>query len=455
MKSPDSNSFDIGRRLAFTLAVLIGVILGGNGLVILQFEKARLQNDRLTGVSQQLIAALRLQQSLLSFHQQLNELVQSKDASRLDSEATTLTTALLQRAQDARRTLQFLPAEFRVDPTFLTVLNTIEVTLPSQLRDLAALAATGEWESVRFHLDDELHRVEMTTAGHVNGIDRDLNEELPIALENMRDVELRILITVPVTAFSTVLIAAFFGWAIARRILELRLEERVGERTRIARELHDTMLQSLQGSLAQMQAARNLFSRRPEHALRNLDDAITMAAGAIAEGRNAVGVLRLSTEIRSDLAEELKALGGELGAGGAATFQLVVEGPPRDLRPIVGDEVYRIGAEALRNAFTHARAKHIEAELGYSERRLRLQIRDDGIGITWQILEGGRSDHYGLAGMRERARKIGAKLEIWSAAGAGTEINLSMPASLAYGASPPRSRWPLFKRFRSARRAPR
>jgi signal transduction histidine kinase len=445
MKSPDSNSFDIGRRLAFTLAVLIGVILGGNGLVIVEFEKARLQTDRLTGVSQQLIAALRLQQSLLSFHQHLNELVQSKDASRMASEATTLTAPLLQRAQEARRTLQFLPAEFRVDPAFLTVLNTIEVTLPSQLRDLAALAAAGDWEGVRVHLDDELHRVETTTEDHVNSIGRDLNEELPIALANMGDVERRILVTVPVTAISTVLMAAFVGWAIARRILELRLEERVGERTRIARELHDTMLQSLQGSLAQMQAARNLFPRRPEHALQNLDDAITMAAGAIAEGRNAVGEL-LSTGVSNDLAEELKALGGELAARGAATFQLVVEGPSRDLRPIVGDEIYRIGAEALRNAFNHARANHIEAELRYSERLLRLQIRDDGIGITWQILGRGRSNHYGLTGMRERAQKIGAKLEIWSATGAGTEINLSIPASLAYGASPPRSRWRLLKR---------
>jgi signal transduction histidine kinase len=182
-----------------------------------------------------------------------------------------------------------------------------------------------------------------------------------------------------------------------------------------------------------------------ERALENLDDAITMAAGAIAEGRNAVGEL-LSTGVSNDLAEELKALGGELAARGAATFQLVVEGPSRDLRPIVGDEIYRIGAEALRNAFNHARANHIEAELRYSERLLRLQIRDDGIGITWQILGRGRSNHYGLTGMRERAQKIGAKLEIWSATGAGTEINLSIPASLAYGASPPRSRWRLLKR---------
>jgi signal transduction histidine kinase len=240
-------------------------------------------------------------------------------------------------------------------------------------------------------------------------------------------------------------------WLLYRRRLQqitaradLRYAERLQERTRIARELHDTMLQSLQASLLHMHAARDLFSRRPEQALKTLDGAITMAAGAVAEGRNAVGDLR-SAAIRNDLAGALQAVGGELAADGAAKFDLVVEGPPRDLRPIVGDEIYRIGAEALRNAFSHARANHIEANIGYSDHLVRLQIRDDGAGIAPEILKRGRSDHYGLAGMRERAKKIGAKLKIWSRTGKGTEIDLSIPASLAYSPSPPRSRWWAFK----------
>jgi len=141
------------------------------------------------------------------------------------------------------------------------------------------------------------------------------------------------------------------------------------------------MLQSLQASLAQMQAGRNLLSRGSDRALQAIDDAITMAAGAIAEGRNAVGDLRSSTAIRNDLVEALKAVGGELAAGGAATFQVIVEGPPRKLHLIIQDEIYRIGSEALRNAFRQARAQHIEVELRYSEQLLRLQIRDDGVGI--------------------------------------------------------------------------
>jgi signal transduction histidine kinase len=255
------------------------------------------------------------------------------------------------------------------------------------------------------------------------------------------------------TWFRAGCVVAFFAtlWGLYRlrlyqlsREFDAQLDGRVEERTRVGRELHDTMLQSFQASLFQMQAARNLFSRRSEHALQNLDHAITMAAGAIAEGRNAVGDLR-SAAIRNDLAGALQAVGGELAADGAAKFDLVVEGPPRDLRPIVGDEMYRIGAEALRNAFRHARAHHIETDIRYSAQLVRLQIRDDGAGIAPEILERGRSDHYGLAGMRERAQKIGAKLEIWSGPGKGTEINLSIPASLAYRASY-RNRWRLFKR---------
>jgi signal transduction histidine kinase len=204
------------------------------------------------------------------------------------------------------------------------------------------------------------------------------------------------------------------------------------------------MLQSFYASLFQMQAARNLFSRRSEHALQSLDHAITMAAGAIAEGRNAVGGLR-SAATRNDLAGALQALCGELAVDSTAKFDLVVEGVPRELRPIVGDEIYRIGAEALRNAFSHARACHIEVDIRYSAQLVRLQIRDDGAGIAPEVLERGRSDHYGLAGMRERAQKIGAKLEIWSGPAKGTEINLSIPASLAYLASV-HYHWRLFKR---------
>jgi len=444
MLPPNGNSFNIGRRLALALALLVTLILGGNGLVILQFERARLQTDRLTGVSQQLIAVLRLQESLQSFHQRLNELALSKDAHRLVTEAGPLRAALQEQTRQARNTLAYLPPEFRVDPTFLTALDTIEVTLPFQLEDVTTLAAAGDWEAVRLRLDNELKRIEDTASVHVKGINRDLDEELPRAVANMRNGQRRILLIVPITAISTVFVAAFFGWAIARRMLELRLEERVSERTRIARELHDTLLQSFQGLMLHLQVVDELLPQGK--AKEALEQTLERADQAIAEGRNAVYELRSPALATNDLAQAVRALGNELATPDGAAFRLMVEGPARDLAPIVRDEVYRIAREALRNAFSHARAHHIEAELIYAERLLQLRIRDDGEGIAPALLEEGRPGHYGLPGMRERARQIGANLTIWSGAGSGTEIELRIAGSIAYGKPPGSSRLRLFRK---------
>src|SRR5215467_7979415 len=139
MKLADGNYFNLGLRLTLTLALLIALILGGNGLVIWQFERARFQTNRLTGVSQQLIAVLRLQESLLSFHHRLNELVQSEDAHLLETEAEPLRAALLEQTHLTRTTLAYLGPEFRVDPAFLTALDSIETTLPIQIQDVTNL----------------------------------------------------------------------------------------------------------------------------------------------------------------------------------------------------------------------------------------------------------------------------------------------------------------------------
>ena len=106
---------------------------------------------------------------------------------------------------------------------------------------------------------------------------------------------------------------------------------------------------------------------------------------------------------------------------------------PRALHPIVRDEIFRIATEALRNAFRHAGARQVEMELRYDERQLRLGVRDDGRGIAPEVLSaGGREGHFGLHGMRERAKLIGGSVTVWSAAGAGTEIELLVPAGNAY-----------------------
>jgi signal transduction histidine kinase len=146
--------------------------------------------------------------------------------------------------------------------------------------------------------------------------------------------------------------------------------------------------------------------------------------------------LRTSTTITNELAQAVTALGEELSVGrGSPAFVVSIEGTPRDMHPILRDDIYRIACEALRNAFHHAQARKIEAEITYGERVLRLRIRDDGKGIDPKLLDAGRDAHWGLPGMRERAEQIGAQLEMWSEIGAGTEMDLRIPASIAYGTS--------------------
>ena len=216
----------------------------------------------------------------------------------------------------------------------------------------------------------------------------------------------------------------------------LRLDERVHERTRIARELHDTLLQSFQGLMLRFQSARDLLPAHPAKAVEALDGALDRADQAIAEGRDAIQNLRSSTTVSHELAHAITSLAEELTNGpekGSATFRMSVEGSPRDLHPIVRDDIHRIAREALRNAFRHAQASHIEAEVTYGARELRVRIRDDGKGIDPQQLNAGRPRHWGLAGMRERAVQIGAQLHLWSEAGAGTELELRIPGAMAYG----------------------
>jgi signal transduction histidine kinase/ligand-binding sensor domain-containing protein len=224
----------------------------------------------------------------------------------------------------------------------------------------------------------------------------------------------------------------------------MRLEERVGERTRIARDLHDTLLQSFHGTLLRFQVAYDLLPTRPAEAKQSLGNAIDQAAEAITEGRDAIQDLRSSTVETNDLARAINALAEELAAdtSNPAVCHISVEGTSRNLHPILRDEVYRIAGEALRNAFRHAQARQIEVEIHYDERRLRLRMRDDGVGIDRKFLsEEGRPGHFGLHGMRERAQLVAGKLTVWSELNSGTEVELTVPASIAYAVSPMRRRF--------------
>jgi signal transduction histidine kinase/streptogramin lyase len=227
--------------------------------------------------------------------------------------------------------------------------------------------------------------------------------------------------------------------------LNIRMEERVNERMRIARDLHDTLLQSFQGVLLQFDTATYLMSDRPAEAKKTLESAIEQARAAITEGRDAVQGLRSSRVVANDPARAITIVGEGLAAELSSTqvgqnrpeFRVQVEGKSRDLPPIIRDEVYRIACEALRNAFRHAHAKRIEVEIHYDQRNLRLRVRDDGKGIDPKLLDGrGRDGHHGLPGMHERAQLAGGRLAVWSEPGSGTEIELTIPRSVAYAKSP-------------------
>jgi len=263
------------------------------------------------------------------------------------------------------------------------------------------------------------------------------------------------------TLFRAACAGAFLGllWALYRyrlhqitREFEVRLEERVNERTRIARDLHDTLLQSFHGLMFRIQAARNMLPRRPDEAGQSLDGVIAAAEQAIDEGRSAIQALRSQAADQVDITESLTVMGHELansqqGATNPAAFHITVEGERQALSPILQDEVYRIAREVLRNAFQHAHATRIEAEIRYDSSLFRLRIRDDGTGIDPRVLkEGKRAGHWGLPGIRERAKRIGAQLDLWSEAGAGTEVEISLPASLAYAQSRDSRRFTLFRK---------
>ena len=224
----------------------------------------------------------------------------------------------------------------------------------------------------------------------------------------------------------------------------LRLDERVFERTRIARDLHDTLLQSFHGLMLRFQAVQNMLPERPIEAKQSLEIAIDRAGMAITEGRDAVQELRGTFQGGNDLVESLTSMGQELeaihgsagnGSNGAA-FRALVEGTPRLLRTGLREDLQRIAREALANAFHHARANYIELDVRYSNRVFWLRVRDDGIGMDPRFLaKGGRDGHWGLPGMRERAKMIGGRLEVWSELGRGTEIELTIPAVIAYANS--------------------
>jgi signal transduction histidine kinase len=211
--------------------------------------------------------------------------------------------------------------------------------------------------------------------------------------------------------------------------------ERLDERARIAQDLHDTLLQGFLSASMQVHIATDSLPADSK-AKSILTRELQLMAQVTDEGRNALRGLRLSNSPSLDLEQAFASMWHELdpeGAGGRRVeLRVISEGERRPLHPLLRDEVYRIGREAVTNAFRHARANHIDVELRYSSNQFGILVRDDGCGVKQDLLVTGHDGHWGLSGMQERADRIGARLHLFSSAAAGTEVELSVPGRVAF-----------------------
>jgi signal transduction histidine kinase len=239
-----------------------------------------------------------------------------------------------------------------------------------------------------------------------------------------------------VAAFAALLVALYqlCRWQVARQF-DIRLDERIRERTRVARELHDTLLQAFLSASMQLQVAAD-YVTEDSPAKPLLGRILEITREGIDECRSTIEGLR-SPDIRElDLEQAFSRIPHEFDPRKEVGFHIIVQGRPQPLRPAIRDEVYQIGREALINAFRHSRATAVEIEIEFAARHLRLVVCDNGCGIDSQVVQSGRGGHWGLAGMRERAELIGGRIDIWSRHSAGTNIDLSVPCKVAFQIPP-------------------
>jgi hypothetical protein len=243
-----------------------------------------------------------------------------------------------------------------------------------------------------------------------------------------------------VVAAAAAIFALYGVWLFrVTNTLKLRFEERLAERMRVAQELHDTLLQGVISASMQLDVAVDQMpaDSPAQPALRHI---LQIMGQVIEEGRNTLRGLRSSTESDRNMELAFVRIPKELGFDHKTAYRVVVEGTPNPLQPIVHDEIYSIGREALVNAFRHSGASSIEVQLEYAPDGLRVLVRDNGCGIKPDLLRSGRDGHWGLSGMRERAERIGAKFRVMSAASAGTEVELSVPGHIVFR-KPPSNAW--------------
>jgi signal transduction histidine kinase len=219
-----------------------------------------------------------------------------------------------------------------------------------------------------------------------------------------------------------------------RKSLSARFDERLAERTRMARELHDTFLQTLQGSKLVADDALE-DSADPVHMRKAMEQLSVWLERAIHEGRAALNSLRTSTTQTNDLAEALKRATEESRMQSRMEVSFSVTGHSKEIHPVVRDEIYRIGYEAIRNAYMHSNGTRLEVSLRYGK-DLAVSVSDNGAGIDATVIDRGKNGHFGLQGMRERAERIGGKLVIVSSPDSGTDVTIVVPAGIVFGKTP-------------------
>jgi signal transduction histidine kinase len=480
----------IGVRLTACFLTIVVLMIAGDAVSIWQLHQLEAHTKVLKTADNASSAIVRLHLDVSSFSGRVAVLTRGHNAPEFANEAALLREIFLRHVRDAEEVLNSSP-EIAQDPFTSSTLKTLKVTLPSQIDSEIELAKAGDWSAIQLRLTGQIQDLIDLSSSLVEGVEQRVFRQRARVNQETEQVRHRLFVVVPTAWLLTLLVAAALGWYITRTItvplseltrgaealargdfrhevnvggsdeltvlgkafnhagqqlshqFEATLQARVAERTRIARELHDTLLQGFHGLLLRFQT---VFQLLPEHAVEakeRLGRAIEDAAAAITESRDAVQGLRDSVVQANDLAPAIRILGEELAKHSnnrRPAFRVAVEGGSRELHPILRDEIYKIAAEALRNAFRHAEAQHLEAKICYGDEQFRLRVRDDGKGIDPAILstQGGER-HFGLRGMPERATLVGGKLEVWSEVGVGTEVELRIPASTAYATTRRRS----------------
>ena len=258
------------------------------------------------------------------------------------------------------------------------------------------------------------------------------------------------------------LLAAFLGTALVvgayflrlsryAASLKIRFDERLEERTRLARDLHDTLLQTIQGSKLVADNARDHVDN-PQTTVRALDRLSEWLERAIFEGREALEALRSSAAESDSLTAALRRAVDDCVFNSDLKTTVSTHGMDRELHPIARDEIYRIGYEAIRNACAHSGGTTIDIDLYYRRRSLQLDVHDNGRGIDPTFQQVGKTGHFGLTGMRERALSLGGTLNIVSTPNIGTTVSLRLPGNAVYLNRPWRPHLWIIKMFRSLAR---